>query len=520
MQLLSNRTALSAYYSIAHRNSYWLVLLISATIFFWLAPLTGDDLTFLGFRNSIDSAQGFIAANQYMYQSLNGRVLGNGIQLLMIDTPLLSALFRGAVLTGIIFLVARLFAKNNFERNLFTLIILFLPIAIFAQTYAWRAGFNNYVTPLLVLLAIYHLVSELAASKAERSGALLKSIYLFLLGIASALFAENITIATLAIVIIAGGILIVRNPLRRKALSIPISSLVGGIIIGTIIMFSSPVYSSLVDKSDGYREVGSSGLNDQVGQLVDLSEELLINYIGQVALASLAVVLLFHARRITVNGVKEKLVIGTTLGFTAYVMMYAVFSNLTGLSESLSVIVMLFHLVFFAIYILSIAYAIYAYWRPAETGLKNAVYVFLAASILNAAPFVYVSPFGPRTFYISYVLSVCALVVIIVSLYQIRSTSEQFFAQLTLWSLIIFAVMTLTLFSVLHYRHIQNQNIINDYKNSASDDGKVYLRKYPFSDILHDSRNSIKAKRGYFGADCRYSRCEVFSTDAEVVFVE
>ena len=244
MEMLKNRRAI-----------YRAVLLVTLLLYLWLAaciPYTHDDWEWglpQGLRH-------FLAAD------LNSRYMGNLVEILLTRSPLLKTLVMGLVFTALPAAAAALGCFCAGLRGeealrvklpaflLGNLLLLSLRLDIWRETYAWVAGFSNYVASALLLLAYHRLLLD---GEEEKTG-LPRLLAAYLAGVAVQLFLEDLTIYVLLCTLLA---LLLRR-LRREAIPRSLWALLIGNVLGTALMFSSGLYGVLFHTGsaiDSYREL-------------------------------------------------------------------------------------------------------------------------------------------------------------------------------------------------------------------------------------------------------------------------
>lgn len=222
-------------------------------------PQTGDDWYFYPTHRDLHGffdwiRYGFDRAVEH-YHTTNGRYLGNFLAAFTACSKPLRELIRCGIILGIFLCLYRLIKTENRRLNLvlyalaFALLIA-IPAKIAAQTYAWAAGFFNYVPPtLLFLLYLLHLCS--AFCRETRSRSILRCVGLLLLGLSSAFFMENFTIG-LCLLSLA---VVIMDWARSKRLDLTLLLHFLGIAIGCYLMFSAPGYGNV--GNENYRKIPS-----------------------------------------------------------------------------------------------------------------------------------------------------------------------------------------------------------------------------------------------------------------------
>lgn len=92
------------------------------------------------------------------FDNYNGRYLGNILEIVFMRQIFIKSVIMSFINTGIVFFSTKIIWKSARPINfgLIWLLIMFLPLPIFFQTYGWAAGFANYNTAaFFTLFALY-----------------------------------------------------------------------------------------------------------------------------------------------------------------------------------------------------------------------------------------------------------------------------------------------------------------------------------------------------------------------------
>ena len=87
------------------------------------------------------------------YRGTNGRLLGNGFSKSFGCSEFWREIARCGIILGILLLLCRMAKLRTLSMYAAALmLVVALPTDLYAQAYAWAAGFFNYVPPLVVIL--------------------------------------------------------------------------------------------------------------------------------------------------------------------------------------------------------------------------------------------------------------------------------------------------------------------------------------------------------------------------------
>ena len=217
-------------------------------------PVTGDDWTFSPPRLSVytfrDAVVWAYRTSLDHYRHLNGRILGNALVAFLSASP---KTVREMIRCGIILFTALFAHKLSGARGSamyllsFTLLIA-MPAAIVSQSYAWAAGFSNYVPPVLLYL-VYADYAENVIFKQKQDQEPAAAVLLFLLGFCTELFVENISIG----MCVLSAFFLITERARNGRLHIPFLTHLIGTAAGCAVMFLAPGYGRV--NEDGYRKL-------------------------------------------------------------------------------------------------------------------------------------------------------------------------------------------------------------------------------------------------------------------------
>lgn len=229
------------------RPIFWALLLLCALAFLFLCslfPPLGDDFNRLRtlFMPYSERWTTFLQT----YQTLNGRLLGNFLSLFFIAKPL-QLLAKLATFSALLACFFALFRQKSTPFVTLAL-LLFLPRPIFREAVAWNAGFFNYAPNLAIIL----FLCTRYARPQDRPFSMAEALTVFLCAYSACLFTENVSLYLAVMPLLAW--FFFRRPFKNY-----LPGLIGG-LLGNLILFSSPVYHTIAQGSDGYRSLPHQGL--------------------------------------------------------------------------------------------------------------------------------------------------------------------------------------------------------------------------------------------------------------------
>ena len=254
-QTTFNKTRLSALLFTAALVGFWAII-------FYFSPMTEDDnyfwsLRILGFRETLDFALGYG----------NGRLLGNMGIFYLVEHKALRVAVKALVMSAVCLLLPRLCGKGSkaLYPAAFLLICLISP-QLFSQVYTWTSGFQNYVPPVLLQLAVLWLLFALSEKHS-----LAPVLPAFVIGIAMQLYVEHSSIIS---ILMALCLVLYALKARRSLLPGALAWLMGA-AAGMALMLLIPKMagSVMVDMSTHKGTVLSYGL---VGAVVAMAKNGLV----------------------------------------------------------------------------------------------------------------------------------------------------------------------------------------------------------------------------------------------------
>lgn len=233
------------------------VYIAFAFFYFWMAaqiPYTHDDWDW-----GID-----IGLRQFLHATVNSRYIGNLFVIIMTRSELLKILIMGSTCFFIPYSLSSLAAKelNSDRASSRTFLFIVCNCLMFTmnqilwrQTYGWVSGFSNFaISSLFLICWIKEIFIIVDRSTVYEKDSLSTAVFYFVVCICGQLFIENITIFNFLL----SAALVVVHLLKYKRIPGRILSMFAGSFIGLIVMFSSSIYSTLLQDGtaiDNYRQI-------------------------------------------------------------------------------------------------------------------------------------------------------------------------------------------------------------------------------------------------------------------------
>lgn len=370
------------------------ILLVTLLVLAYFFPYSGDDWAW-------GSSIGIDRLNSH-FAGYNGRYLGNLVVMVLTRSEILKTLCIAGCLFGIITLTYKYTnTKNITLLFLSSMLILGLPKLVLRQAVVWTAGFSNYaVSILLVLIYMYIIRNIFNKEKPNYSKYIV--IPMFLIGIATTLFVEHVTIYS---VILAIFIIIYTYIKFKKVYPVHIGYLIGT-IVGTVLMFSNTAYTSIADHQDTYRSVPKMGISSLmqsvIGSYFDVIYKELIfnNIVLNVVITILSIVVLYKYNK---GNSRIKSILGNLIGFI--IVTYSIYGIIKGINPTWNILLRFtkyFEGLYSAVYFIAIVLLVILFIK--DSGKKANMLFLLGSIAFLTAPLFIVKPIGSRCFFDTYVI--------------------------------------------------------------------------------------------------------------------
>lgn len=448
-----------------------------------LTPLTGDDWCFLSLHTAKLGELAARASEQW--HNLNGRVLGNLCAILFSGLDF----FRELVKAAILFLTILLLNKLIFYRlgsSIWTGLLIgaaiyLMPKEMYRQTLNWMAGFFNYV-PVMLLLLLYLWIIRGFLDGGAVSNTAFSIPGALILGICSQLFVENLTIYMLILSIS----LLLWYFFSRRKLNLTMAAHTVGCVVGTFIMFRSPVYGKVAADQDGYRTMNTGfwGMMEIFAENYEtVIQYTFRKYLPLLALAAiLGCFLLSKARRM--HPVIRYLLMGLLCSGPVYGWMTeeVLAKPRNNIEESAIWLDLLMWVLFGAALLLTLLTVVHDIFRR-RLGL-----IFLWSIPLSAGPLLVVQPIGPRCFYLTYLSLLGVLFILFAETINGENMDRAKDGLLRFAALFLAGAGFVFYFQISFANHETYRFRVESARQQVlAGNTEVILPKYPYADFIHDT---------------------------------
>lgn len=377
----------------------WFVWVGLALVVFGLAllfPPSGDDWRRITFADRTPS--GLYEVTRNYYTQHNGRVLGNLTSYLLIEPVWLRALVKSVVVVGLVAALHRTSGNRTVWGVLLCFAGVFLVSApVFRQSYGWSAGFFNYVPPMV---GVVLLVGTLAGRWPRRTDSRPMAAVCAVLGAATCLFVEHVTVAVLVVALAAVALAFVGGGRPQPALW----GWGAGVVVGATVMLASPGLWTSASGDDAYRGADGDLVSTVVQNYATITSLFVLS--APVILALVVITCLWHGvpgllgskgvGPVDVFVVAGTLVVGGYAALRRAVLADRLVCGEEGMADCrlgmLAVDLVMLVLLLAVLVATGPRVLPFRQDRAAWTGL-------LAATVLMLGPLLVVQPIGPRNLY-------------------------------------------------------------------------------------------------------------------------
>lgn len=461
--------------------------------YLWVAfqiPYTHDDWvwgTNLGIEHFLDGSE-------------NGRYAGNFFEIVMTRSPALKTLIMGTCMWLIPICITRLArtvreVENDWkELTVFVvsnLLLLLMNRSIFRQTYAWVAGFSNFVLSGAFLLVWIGEINRLFGKKIEiqKTSAMQCAAY-FAVSLICQLFIENIAI----LCVILAFFLCTVYYVRTRSIPIRLIWMMIAAFLGLAISFGSSVYDSLWSTGtavNGYRTLSFFGRGGLLAQIKSVCWHFALltsriygeNIVVSIFILALMTVLVLRSKK---NNKSLKLVFAVLNAAVAVVFLWLFPHN--RYQENVTPELVPFVFAVSAIYFLSVLGQIVFLFGLKRETIWDSFRLMLLWLLIPAvmAPLAFTTEIGPRLFYTCNMLSVLfAANLLFPALDMLQKPHRKIFCSVCLIGLLASCV-----FHGVIYGRTGNCAVVRDVlieKGIENKSETIVLPAYPYPDYLWHS---------------------------------
>lgn len=472
---------------IKYSNILFIVMIILSVMgLMFIFPLLGDDLL-----------HGNVGNGLFFMEGINGRYLGNLFGINLSSNLLLRVIVKSFVVLSITYLIYKVSQSKEKSLLYLTFLLLFImPKEYFRQIIVNTSGFGNYVIPMVGILLIinFHL-------NCPKENKLFYGILLFIVGISNSLFVEHVTIYNILL-----SVYLLIYSLVKKKDKISYFSYFFGSLVGTVLMFSNPIYTTSFVGADNYRSLTPFGkMLDKF--FIIVSDSFYSNFLLVLFFIFLAFVLIkFINKESKLNTVFSKI---STLLITIFSVYYLLdYTNSSWVLFGSEEVEFYFEGILTLLFYLNFIYLVCA-----STFIKEDKYrlsLFLISFLIIMGPLLVVNPIGPRCYFNGYIF----LILFIIQLLKILNDLK--FITLQKCTLI---VCTAILLIILYYYNIYGMIYVESNKrieliNNEIKKGSQYVEfnNLPYMDYLHGAETCPEYNEKVFRI--------YYNIDDDIVFVK
>ncbi|RYG72933.1 hypothetical protein EU245_08295 [Lentibacillus lipolyticus] len=388
--------------SVRYKYTYHIAFFTGVFLFYffiaYLTPYTGDDWTW-GTERGMNRLENH-------FTDYNGRYLSNMIELIVTRYEWLRYLVMSVFATALVYVIGRVIGQAN--RMLYWLLaflfMLLLPVDMYAQTFGWTAGFVNYVPSMALLLLYFMMVKNIFSEQPPvyRKWQLYSVVPL---GLSTQLIVEHVTLFA----IFVGCMVILYTFIAHRKFYLVHMLYLLSSVIGAVIMFSNSAYWNILSGQDkhAYRDIKNEANSGLLTNAYDVFSGDMYRYLFidnpavHLFIGVMVMILVVHvvSKSSVVHFVWKPVVLLTVVGFLLYTLVFqhmlgtAYLGTLTNDAEA----------ILSAFYFIAITLSV-GFVR--EKAVRNRLILYVLGIVLLSAPFAYVTPYGPRAAFASYIFMV------------------------------------------------------------------------------------------------------------------
>ena len=477
MKLQTQATRTRLYWAGAVVLTYLFLLLLSRGFVissddWFFTSRTQDESLFQALKNGWANAWGH-------YRGTNGRLLGNGLSKALGCSEFWREIVRcGIILTILLQLVRMAKIKGPMMYMTALALTIALPADIYAQSYAWAAGFFNYVPPLMMILAYIHRADRVLAG--ERDTVLWGPVS-FLLALSCQFFVENVTAG---MCLFSAGVLL-WHLVRSRKLSWSLTGFFLGAALGCWVMFSAPGYANV--NTEGYREV--SATFEELMEVIKTNFATITMYLTErnwlviAPLTVLSLALLLGAKpEKKCTAILRNAALCTLLVCPVWFFANRQLMPVLGYVEWVREMAFWLDILLNLLYLLSVLAAAVLGLRD-RNRVRRAV-LSIAAVPMVFGPLVVVTPIGARCLYIPYMLLVGILLIFAAELAERCGTDRKKLLTVPVALVTCFA-LSVYLWTALWNGNCEKVRIEKIESAMAAGETSVVLPSFPYGSYVH-----------------------------------
>lgn len=463
---------------------YYLAIFVFFGFIAYNVPLTGDDWTW-GSQVGIDRLHSW-------FKDYNGRYVGNILEILVTRIDWFRFLVESVVSTLLVLFAANM-TETKHNKTLILLsffLFIMIPTKVFAQTFGWTAGYINYVPSIMLLLLYLFIVKNILEEDTPSYSN--KINYLVVpLGLVTTLIVEHVTLFA----VFTGAVVIIYTYFKHKRHYFTHWAYFISTIIGSAIMFTNGAYLKILNGEDSYRSVReNTGI---IGRFYTTYKEsmnqylFIENFLVQLIISLLVIILILRTQhhKKWIEKILKPLLLLVIIGFDLFLLL---FKNVLG-SKYLGSHTSDFEAIITLLYFITIVTAVLIFIHNKTMKVKMIYYI--SGIVLLTAPFVFITPYGPRCVFGTYTFMVLFIIELIVYL---KDSYEWKYNSLTKALLALNVVIIIAFTFIIGMNGNAERERIQALEKNLNKEYKVVeMRALPYPQFHHMSSPNPKSKFQY-----------------------
>lgn len=409
------------------------------------------------------------------FDNYSGRYFGNLIVLVLTRSNFLKALVMSLCLSGIVIILNEITHRQKCSVGLILISLAFMPVTLLRQSVVWTAGFSNYTTSIFLTLIYIYYIRNIYDEKPKNSYVV--SLFLLILGFLNTLIVEHLTIYNVAL----GLYVVIFTLVKYKKVWIQHAAYLLGSIIGTIVMFSNSVYSSVAKGNDGYRTIAAdkgiiSRAYDSFINVI-VKEGFLNNFVLLGCLLVICLVVWFEVRNRLSDSARRWGILSVFINISYVSLCFMDKLNTYWMEKEILLVLEALATILYVV-----ALFVFVLILPYESVKKVELLFVLFSAGFMMAPLLVVTPIGSRCFFASYIM----LIYFMLLLYSnFGEKHKNQFAMLSRTFMVVAFAGTLYLFyiygAIAKNQDERVEKAIDDAKNKKD---VIKVEELPYKDYV------------------------------------
>lgn len=489
--------------SLQKNKLFWTLGIIF--IFFSLlgvvTPLSGDDWTWASNIGLRRLSTGFIG--------YNGRIISNILEIIITRNGFIRVFLYALFNTGLVYLTTKIaFYKSTihlWSYFLTTGLYLTLSTEVYSQTFGWFAGFINYIFGMLPIF--YFILWNIEHKDSHQMVSIYNFAILLLVGVTSSLIIENVTIYSILLAITS----LIYFFKKNKSQLLSIYAYTIGTLIGSIIMFSNPIYKAELTGNSNFRHVAfGAAMWTKVSQIYTSA---MYKYVFQengliILMISVCLIICLWRKKSNIFNSIFKFILSLIL--IGYAFFSAFIRNLLPITNfdhmMVSYLLASFSILFIVTLCLSLIYV-------GDTVIRWHLLFYILSALILSAPFAVISPYGPRCAF----ATICFMILAALELFNYVTVYTTELIKISKSLGLVFGCFSMLFILIIMSAngHINQERVQKINTQLAKHQKVIYVSRLPFQQYNWDTAPDVTR----FQHNMYMKRMHISITNHKLIFI-